>query len=151
MYLTDKSLRRYFQNIMESHIWLPRINYVIMYRDRELSHSSIRQISDVTLYILYTLAERYNDVIMRAMASQITSFITVYSTVYSRLRSKKTSKLRHTGLCEGNSLVTGKFPAKKASNADNISIWWCHQDILWMTQKLHLRSHCLCGTCSDII
>ena len=22
--------------------------------------------------------------------------------------------------------VTGKFPAQKASNAENISIWWCH-------------------------
>ena len=29
-----------------------------------------------------------------------------------RWRSKKTSKLRATGLCEGNSLVTGEFPAK---------------------------------------
>ena len=29
-----------------------------------------------------------------------------------RRRSKKTSKLHMTGLCEGNSLVTGEFPAK---------------------------------------
>ena len=34
----------------------------------------------------------------------------------------KTSKLRVTGLCEGNSLVTGEFPAQMASNAENISI-----------------------------
>ena len=34
-----------------------------------------------------------------------------------RRRSKKTSKLRVTGLCEGNSLVTGEFPSQKASNA----------------------------------
>ena len=33
-----------------------------------------------------------------------------------RRRSKKTSKLRVTGLCEGNSLVTGEFPAKMASD-----------------------------------
>ena len=32
--------------------------------------------------------------------------------------SKKTSKLRVTGLCEGNSPVTGEFPAQRASNAD---------------------------------
>ena len=36
--------------------------------------------------------------------------------------SKKTSKLRVTGLCEGNSPVTGEFPTQKASNAENVSI-----------------------------
>ena len=43
-----------------------------------------------------------------------------------RRRSKKTSKLCVTILCEGNSPVTGKCPAERASNAENISIWWCH-------------------------
>ena len=33
--------------------------------------------------------------------------------------SKKTSKLCVTDLCEGNSLVTGEFPAQMASNAEN--------------------------------
>ena len=32
-----------------------------------------------------------------------------------RRRSKKTSKLRVTGLCEGNSPVTGEFPAQRGS------------------------------------
>ena len=41
-------------------------------------------------------------------------------------RSKKTSKLRVTGLCVGNSPVTGEFPAQMASNAENVSIWWRH-------------------------
>ena len=40
--------------------------------------------------------------------------------------SKKTSKLRDTGLCKGNSPVTGGFPSQKASNAKNVSIWWRH-------------------------
>ena len=43
-----------------------------------------------------------------------------------RRRSKKTSKLRVTGLCEGNSPVTGEFPAQMASYAENVSIWWPH-------------------------
>ena len=43
-----------------------------------------------------------------------------------RRRSKKTSKLRVTGLCAGNSPVTGEFPAQMSSNAENVSIWWCH-------------------------
>ena len=41
-------------------------------------------------------------------------------------RSKKTSNLRVTGLCVGNSPGTGEIPALKASNAENVSIWWRH-------------------------
>ena len=41
-----------------------------------------------------------------------------------RRRSKKTSKLRVTGLCAGNSPGTGEFPAQMASYAENYSIWW---------------------------
>ena len=43
-----------------------------------------------------------------------------------RHSSKETSKLRVTGLWEGNSPVTGEFPAQRASNAENVSIWWRH-------------------------
>ena len=39
---------------------------------------------------------------------------------------EKTAKLRVTGLCEGNSLVTGEFHAQRTSNAENVSIWWHH-------------------------
>ena len=66
---------------------------------------------------------------MGAIASQITSLATVYSTVYSSVDQRITSKLRVTGLCEGNSPVTDEFPAQMASNAENVSIWWCHYDI----------------------
>ena len=47
-----------------------------------------------------------------------------------RRRSKKTSKLRVIGLCEGNSPVTGEFPAQRASNAENVSIWWRHHAVM---------------------
>ena len=49
-----------------------------------------------------------------------------------RHQPKKTSKLRVTGLCEGNSSVTGEFPAhiQRASNAENVSIWWRHRGII---------------------
>ena len=43
-----------------------------------------------------------------------------------RLRAKKTSKLRITGLCGGNSPMTVEFPTQKANNAENVSIWWRH-------------------------
>ena len=35
-----------------------------------------------------------------------------------RRRSKKASKLRVTGICEGNPPVTGRFPSQKVSNAE---------------------------------
>ena len=41
-------------------------------------------------------------------------------------RSKKTSKICVTCLCEGSSPVTGEFPAQRASNAENVFIWWRH-------------------------
>ena len=55
-----------------------------------------------------------------------------------RHRSKKTSKLRVTGLCAGNSPVIGEFPAQMASNAENISIWWRHHamQLLWKISYL---------------
>ena len=46
-----------------------------------------------------------------------------------RRKSQKTSKLHVTGLCAGNSPVTGEFPAQMASNAENVSIWWRHHDV----------------------
>ena len=67
---------------------------------------------------------------MGMMASQITSLTVVYSTVYSWRRSKETSKLRVTGLCEGNSPLTDEFLAQMARNAENVSIWWRHHERL---------------------
>ena len=55
---------------------------------------------------------------MGTMASQITSPTIVYSPVYSGRDQKKISKLRVTGLCVGNSPMTGQFSAQRASNAE---------------------------------
>ena len=67
---------------------------------------------------------------MGAIASQITSPTIVYSTVYSDADQRKILKLRVTGLCAGNSPGTGEFHAQMASNAENISIWWRHHDVV---------------------
>ena len=58
-----------------------------------------------------------------------------------RRRSKKISKLRVTGLCVGNSPVTGEFRAQKASNAENVSIWWRHHVLISNTAVVHWTSH----------
>ena len=75
----------------------------------------------------------YGDVINGVKASQITcegvSNHQPHDCLLKRLfrrRSKETSKLCGTGLCVGNSPVTGEFPAQRASNAEDISIWWRH-------------------------
>ena len=59
-----------------------------------------------------------------------------------RRRSRKISKLRATGLCTWNSLVTGEFPAQKASYADNVSIWWRHHALISTGLSLYTLSNC---------
>ena len=59
-----------------------------------------------------------------------------------RRRSKKTSKLRVTGLCAGNSSVTGEFLAQKASDVKNVSIWWRHHET---QRKFRLSYDTLCN------
>ena len=70
----------------------------------------------------------------------------VYWTVYSRRRSKKTSKPHVIGRCEGNSLVTGEFPAQRASKAEKVSIWWRHHEDIgqrnkWMHWEIKILLH----------
>ena len=60
---------------------------------------------------------------MVAMASQIIGLTSSYSTVYSGTTQRKHPTLGVTGLCEMNSSVTGEFPAQRASDAENASIW----------------------------
>ena len=66
---------------------------------------------------------------MGAIVSQITSLTIVFSAVYFDTDQRKTSKLRVTGLCVGNSPEAGEFPVQMASNAENVSIWWCHHGL----------------------
>ena len=76
-----------------------------------------------------SMFHHYHEVIMGAMASQITSpTIVLLNRLFGR-GSKKTAKLRVTGLCVGNSPVTGEFPAQRASNEENVFIRWRHHAI----------------------
>ena len=64
-----------------------------------------------------------------------------------RRRSKKTSRLRVTGLCEGNSPGTGEFPKQSASNPENVSIWLRnHNKPCWYYQE----SNCHSISCATI-
>ena len=69
----------------------------------------------------------YSDVIMGVMTSQITSLTVVYSTVYSGTDQRKYQSSASLSFVRGiHRPVTGEFPAQRASNAENISIWWRH-------------------------
>ena len=46
----------------------------------------------------------------------------LFTQPFIQTQIKKTSKLRVTGLCAGNSPGTGEFPAQMASDAENVSI-----------------------------
>ena len=56
---------------------------------------------------------------MSAMPSQITSLMIVYSTIYSGADWRK-----HQSSASFDFAVTGEFPAQRADNAENVSIWW---------------------------
>ena len=91
---------------------------------------------------------------MSVMASQISSLTSVYSTVYLGADQRKKSKLRVTGLCAGNSPVTGEFPAQRASNAENVSIWWSHRVWPWTNELIHwdlMGYYVIAGLCYDLL
>ena len=72
--------------------------------------------------------KQYSDVIMSLIGVLNQQRLNYLLNSLFRHRPKKTSKLCITGLCEGNSPVTSEFPTKRASNAENVSIWWCYHD-----------------------
>ena len=65
----------------------------------------------------------YGDVIMNAMAPQITGVLIVCSTVCSSADQRKHQS--YTSLAfMGNPPVTVWFLSQRASDAENVSIWW---------------------------
>ena len=62
---------------------------------------------------------------MTTMASQITRLTVVYSIVYRAQIKENIKAPRYCPLC-GEFTGTGEFPAQRASNAENVSIWWRH-------------------------
>ena len=110
---------------------------VYLYGDRRLLSQVIPPITKMLgpVYILYV---HYNDVIMGAVASQITNLTTVYLTV---LASADQRMLRVTGLCAGNSPVTSEFPAQMVNYSEYVSIWWRHHDIFYMLIALRCKKY----------
>ena len=86
----------------------------------------------------YKNMQHYWDIIMDAIASQITNLAIVYST-FIQTQIKENIKAPRHWLCAGNSPGTGEFLAQMASNAENVSIWWRHHEEP-RPMNLHQRS-----------
>ena len=76
------------------------------------------------IYILHCSQRHYNDVIMSATASQITSPTFVYSTVYSGADEMKHQSSASLAFVRGIHRWLVNFPAQRASNAEKGFIWW---------------------------
>ena len=73
----------------------------------------------------FSANRHYNDVTMSAMASQITVFSTVCSTIGSGAHQRKHQSTASLALCV-EFIGDRWIPTQKASNAENVSIWWRH-------------------------
>ena len=95
-------------------------------KQRNWGEKNISAFSVSTVPAAGLVSLHYSDVIMGVIASQITSLTIVYSSVYSDADQRKHQSSASLALCAGNSPVTGEFPTQRASNAENVSIWWRH-------------------------
>ena len=85
-----------------------------------------RQMKNLTTQYICVNRTHYSDVIKGATASLITSLTIVYSTVHFPDQRKHQSSASLAIVRGIHPPVTGEFPAQRASNAENISIWWRH-------------------------
>ena len=110
-----------------------------------VSESDIIKLFNQSLNVIHKITKLFfihcSDVIMSMMASQITSVSNLRSNICSGADQRKhqsstslafvrgiyRSKLQVTGFSEGKPQATSGFPSQRASNVENVSIWWWHQ------------------------
>ena len=93
-------------------------------------------------------ASHYDDVIMGAMASQITSPTIVYWTVCSGADQRKWQSSASLAFVWGSSPWTGELTAQMARNAENVSIWWHHHKYVFAS---FVTIRFLCWTCISFL
>ena len=115
------------------HAKYPNIDLILITRENDEHRTTSiesRNESKSLHFLILTFKSgehQYSDVITIAITSQPTGVKRLLNRLFRR-RSQKISKLYVIGLCEGNSPVSGEFPAQRTSYAENISIWWRHHD-----------------------
>ena len=77
-------------------------------------------------YDCWNIPNNYKHYCDVMMASQITSLTIVYSIVHSGADQRKHQSSAWLAFVRENSPVSGEFPAQRARNAENVSIWWRH-------------------------
>ena len=91
----------------------------------------------------------YSDVIMSTMVSQITSVFFACTTICSHTDERKHQSSTSLAFVRGihwSLMNSPQFPTQRASNADNVSIWWHHHapppfesDICCITKSLSIK------------
>ena len=107
--------------------WLCSISEVPVKSPRHWVHNNKHR------HIIYEIVvpeAHYNDVIMSAMASQITSGSVVYSNICSGADQRKRQSSASLAFARWIQRWPCEFPAQRAINAENISIWW-HHHVEW--------------------
>ena len=84
---------------------------------------------DYTISLLPSMMNHYNDVIIGAMASQITSRTIVYSTVYSGTDQRKHQSSASLAFVRGINRRPVNSP-----HTENVFIWWRHH-VWWIIQE----------------
>ena len=121
---------RFAKNCHESRKWLlsPALDTYIWCQTSVHAPRKTWFIGRCFLQRSKDLVCHYNDVIMSAMASQITSLTIVYSIVNSNADQRKHQSSASLAFFAGNSPVIGKFPTQRARNAemfsfDDVTMW----------------------------
>ena len=130
-------------------LWMKITVFLVMFNSILLENPEFRcimQSGEVAVFIKYALQWRHNE---RDGVSNYQPHDCSLNRLFKA--QKKTSKLRVTGLCEGNSPATGEFPAQRASDAENVSIWWRHHGLrpLWEDVTNTTQSWVACCLCLD--
>ena len=134
-----KELLQFYLNHRNKEVWIQRkYNYILYNIKHEFMdyghgmYTNKNEQFEVQVIHGHSLQWRHNG---RNVISNHQPHHCLLNRLFRR-RSKETSKLHVTGLCAGNSPVTGEFPARMARNAENVSIWWRHHVFISIYQLL---------------
>ena len=84
--------------------------------------------------LFITVTSLWARLCLRSPASRL------FTQPFFQAQIKENIKVCVTGLCEGNSPVTGEFPSQRASNAENVSIWWCHYVVAGVMGEVYVNA-----------
>ena len=117
------SSRHKFYNF--SHVFINLSTYIFKFRFMLVIHYWLLMTWQVGhIPLMYNILGHYSDVIMSVMASQITS-VSIFAQPFVQAHMKENIKApRHWSLWGEATGAPVDSPHKRASNAENVSVWW---------------------------